>query len=605
MPGLRDLLHESDQAAVVGGAVRLANGMSSFRGADFYNYDKLFLSYWLLAAVFRAPGFLLGKWGPVTISNAISSAAFALAAGVAIARARCGPAQAARVLAVLLAPAFLVHAPFFAAASLSVAALVVAFTLLERPRRTGYQNAIASVAVFAAVGTRADAVLALPFVVWLTFWPQGRPFALLRRPLFYALISGALLALIVGRVVAGATSTTVFAPVFVPKIVAAYAAFGLGGAALIIPLIAAVLGWRGFMVRNGWRRVSALVGTALFLLPLAFYLPQLFSTRYWFLGLGCALMFLLSRRGAALLRVAPPRLLRAVTAAALVTALLLMFVGIRLPFPTRPRLTLNSPTRFPSADGLVPMGNYLGILFGRDARGEPLIADHNQAIWKASESVVFTPDESGKVPVLVTPMREILRLRLATRGWNVHPLDEDQPAQPCYADLRSLIKFEGGLDIGGRLNDTTARLLSEAKTREVSAPGATIPILWMEPTTRPVQLLEEPWRMFRAVFAGSDFRIASEDVVAGSGELKLPLGEGRTLAILASRPFSLALTARDGRVTTVASKAATSDTGAQLVVLDGRQSDAASLTFNSRPPPDVRCAAAVLPDYMSVRAFQP
>lgn len=606
VPGWRDLLHEADQASLIVGAFQLANGTGPMFGPDFYSYDKLVFSYWLLAAVFRSLGSLVETWGPVMIANAVSSLALAGAAGLAIVRAPLKWGRVGQVLTVLLAPAFLLHGPFFSAASLSVAALLLTFTVLERRRRSWLASGGAVVAVFAAVGMRADAVLALPFLVWLTLWPQGRPLRLLSRPLFLAMMAASIAALGVGRVFAGQASTTIYTLVFAPKIMAAYAVFGLGGAMLLGLGITGILAHRALGAVDGWRRFSAVSGVVAFLLPVAFYLPQLFSTRYWFLGLASTLLFVLSRRGSGLLSLAPARATRVVTCTALVLAVAPLFIGVRMPFPNRPRLTLGEPARFPTADGLVPMGNYLGATFGQDSRGELRLADHSQAIWRASAEVVFEPDESGRVPLLGTSMDEILRLRAALQGRLVRNIGAEEMPRSCYADFRSLVKFSGGLDLGGRLVDATGDFLPMVAVTEISKRHDGIAIVRLEPAGKTVDRSADAWRIFRVVFAGSDFRLRPRAEVEGeTGELALPWSEGRTISIAAAGPFSIAVRARDGRETLFSSNEFSASATMHLMTLDGRQSDVIAARFLAPPPPNASFATAVLPDYMSARAFRP
>ena len=46
-------IRESDQASLLDGGLRMARGEMPVVGANVYNYDKLFVSYWAIAALFR------------------------------------------------------------------------------------------------------------------------------------------------------------------------------------------------------------------------------------------------------------------------------------------------------------------------------------------------------------------------------------------------------------------------------------------------------------------------------------------------------------------------------------------------------------------------
>ena len=49
-------MRESDQASLLTGAVELARGETSVFGNESYNYDKQYLTYWLVAVVLKATG---------------------------------------------------------------------------------------------------------------------------------------------------------------------------------------------------------------------------------------------------------------------------------------------------------------------------------------------------------------------------------------------------------------------------------------------------------------------------------------------------------------------------------------------------------------------
>ena len=65
------IMHETDQAALLSGTWKLAQGSSPIWNADFYNYDKQYVCYWILALLFA----VFPKFDPVLIGN-ITSFAF-------------------------------------------------------------------------------------------------------------------------------------------------------------------------------------------------------------------------------------------------------------------------------------------------------------------------------------------------------------------------------------------------------------------------------------------------------------------------------------------------------------------------------------------------
>ena len=66
------VMRERDQAALLEGSIEIAR-TQDIKDAGYYNYDKQFLSYWTLAAVFRMAGLEAPGWG---VQAAPSSFAF-------------------------------------------------------------------------------------------------------------------------------------------------------------------------------------------------------------------------------------------------------------------------------------------------------------------------------------------------------------------------------------------------------------------------------------------------------------------------------------------------------------------------------------------------
>ena len=89
------------------------------------------------------------------------------------------------------------------------------------------------------------------------------------------------------------------------------------------------------------------------------------------------------------------------------------------------------------------------------------------------------------------------------------------------------------------------------------------------------------------------------------GGIRLPLGEGKSIVIAADEPFRIRTQGHMGGESIISSHVLGDQKKEQVVVLNGRQSDVASLRFDpSRVVPSRPIfSEAVLPDYMSVQAF--
>src|SRR5947209_6308928 len=72
LPSFRSLMHESDQAALLLGGWSLATGEASPLHADFYNYDRLFFTYWLLAMLIRVARAFTERPDVVLLGNVLS-----------------------------------------------------------------------------------------------------------------------------------------------------------------------------------------------------------------------------------------------------------------------------------------------------------------------------------------------------------------------------------------------------------------------------------------------------------------------------------------------------------------------------------------------------
>jgi len=429
-PLMPSVMRESDQASVVSGAYEIAFRDRSPLGASLYHYDKMFGSYLALVGVDRA----LPHMDPVSSANLFQLLLWAGATTVLLARSTTLPGAArGLLLATMLSTVWILSIPFFSPAAISAYTLVLAFLV---PSRGPAGILVEAILVLMATSFRADAILALPFLLWSKS-PRTRLRRLITDPRAVALALAGVAALTLGRVMAGEWTVFATPPRFIPKIMLAFAVFGLGPAALTLAYVGIALAWAA-----GTRRSRAWYATGLasFCLPLAYYGPQLLSPRYLLLTVVVTLGALTARRMPALLdSLTPARTGVALARVALIAAILPLVVGLRVPQLTSPRLTVTRATTYPSADGHWPMGAVAGFAYG--ARSESRVAiDHNQGIYEAAHSTEYRRLCGGRVPLLRTPMVSYLALAVTIQGMDAEVIDQagQQGCESAYADLRSL-----------------------------------------------------------------------------------------------------------------------------------------------------------------------
>jgi hypothetical protein len=429
-PLLPSVMRENDQASLVRGAYEIAFLGRSPLGADLYRYDKVFGSYLTLAGVYK----LLPRVDPVTSANLFQLVLWIGATTALLLRSTTLPGIArALLLATMLSTTWILNIPFFSPAALSAYTMVLAFLVPAR----GWRGLIGeALLVFMATSLRADAVLALPFLVWSKS-PRTELLNFITGPRTIAVAIAGVAALALGPAVAGGWTVFATPPHIIPKVLLAYTIFGLGPAALTFAYVVVVLAWaasrRG---ARGWY----FLGLASFGLPLAYYGPQLLSPRYLLLMVVVTLCAFTTRRISTLLRFLWPNRLRiAMAAVALVVAIVPLAVGLQLPEITSPRITVSRATTYPSADGHWPMGAVAGFAYSARSHSQVSI-DHNQDIYQAARSTEYRSSCNGRVPLLRTPMVAYLELALTIEGLRAEVIDHagQQGCETAYADLRSL-----------------------------------------------------------------------------------------------------------------------------------------------------------------------
>jgi hypothetical protein len=436
---LGPFMHETDQAWLLDGSTAIVNGhWEAARGA--FNFDKQFVSYLLPAALFSFFPRPLNANALVLAGNIFNFTFFWGALFLLMARSS-RRLPLALVLPVILAPALLVHSPFYASAFTSVAFVFLLAAFLDRSDWCWWQHAAVFFISFCAVGARADALFLLPLLAMLHS-PRRTFVNVLQSPNTWLMALGGLLALLVGRMLALVVSSDFATWHFLFKLLIAYLAFGFGSAGVLL-LVALHAVWQ---LRSAARCRVWLFFLALGLaLPMLYYGRQLLSPRHCVTGVAAVLLFVCARRGRVIFQLyfRQKNFGTAVKAALVLAAVLPVLVGINLDNFTRPRLTFFQPTLFPTVAGVCPMGAYLGhAIHVRTSDG---LLDHNQAVWAAARQTIFQPNlVTGQVEIIGTPMESYLILSAHLQGLATHnlPLILEKLPPEFYLDSRSLLRFQ-------------------------------------------------------------------------------------------------------------------------------------------------------------------
>ncbi|HEU4678028.1 MAG TPA: hypothetical protein VFS35_00815 [Terrimicrobiaceae bacterium] len=517
------MMHESDQASLLEGAFSIAQ-TGQLRNHTFYNYDKQFGSYWIVATVLRFLGATPDPNAVVLGGNAVS-VVFFNAGLVLLSLSVTSPVILVLVGILLFAPSFLIHPPFLAGNYLSAFFLFAQFIALRKQDSLVLPMLLA----FCASACRADAVLAQPILLWsstraetLSGWLSET------RSWGCGVAAGA--ALLLGKAItaAGAEVSSPFALFVHGKILAVYSVFGLGaGIGILLLGLAALLQPESRLTVSGF----TLAGLMSLLLPFGYYAVNLYSTRHWTVALVALMCFVASVRGQRLIAqlLSRSRLSSAVCVLLVLAAVLPLVIGFGLSSHGAPRLTLTRPALVPSADGLLPLGGYLGYAWGWD-RDERLIPDHNQATWLATLAADFGAEKQSPIRLLVSPLASIVRLGVRLRGFE-YELTESPEATPVYAEFRALRKRPIGHS-QGKLYDPFAGLSSYGV--EFASPivaGEAIVRL-----TNHRNSFTEDLLTLREAFDGNDYHFSKNGATAIARA-----GPGHIAVLVSPTPFRLNL----------------------------------------------------------------
>ena len=422
---------DSDQAAVLCGCLSIA-GIGPETDLNFYNFDKQFFAFWTGAAAIRiadVSGFLYSPLEESTVHVTNLTCTLVLVSGMwmcVLVAPRWRWEHVLVATAVLFSPVFLISAPTMSCAIISAGYLLCLVAILSRPSRSPALLLGIALFSFAAVGSRADAVLVMPLLSWGI---TGRPrvVSMMKDPRIWSMGLAALSALAVGRKLAQGSSALYFPPYFIPKIYVAYLVFGLTGCLIVLGLLVFMLLRAGASRWSSLRAVWYVLGAASLMLPLGYYTLQLYSVRYLTLtGVAC-LAFAILPRGNALLSLwwLKPAVRWTILCGAVVT-LVATVVGLHLPNPRHPRLVIKQSTLFPTSDGLWPMGGVGDFLIRfRSSWREPI--DANQGVWLSAQTVDYAALQAPPTEILDTPLAWFIRLAAFLQGVTLSELG-DEPA---------------------------------------------------------------------------------------------------------------------------------------------------------------------------------
>ncbi len=604
------VMRETDQASILDGALRIAQGHPIHK-ANFYNYDKQYLTYAFTGLLLKL-GSIREDFSRFTFDSIVlwgNSVAWlyfvgGLTALVLTSRSK-KPEASVALLAVLTCPTILFSSIFLGSAIVAAAGLCILAALMRYPQgfcRTGAIFAF----TFLSVGARADSTLILPFLCWINCRPASWS-GLVRSKQHWIMLLAAVLSILLGRSIFTGVPLDIDRFYFDLRIFATYSLFGIGAAGAVFFTQIAVTAMAITRCKSRNRKSYYLAGLLFLLFPLLYYSLQLFSPRYPIILALVTLIFPLTFRGEVLYRAVFGRKGLKTTALLIATvAVVPIAVGIFLPVPSRPSLTLSSPSLFPTADGLWPMGCYGHFLLKlRNADESPI--DHNQAIWNALKSVSFQSHDGDAIPILKTSMASYLFLaaRLqgkanASTGWKT---GETPPF--LYVDERSLLR--SSVEHSEKEDRRTeTRFVLDWPNHVVSAPGHEQRILRFDLNPRsalPIKRDEEfEMRLILSeILNGNEYHLRE---LTSSTFKPGPSDHGKTLVLCSRGPFSIELPGPPRRIPSapaIRENEIHSGDSLHFIEIGGAQWLTESRVKIDRPQgfPLYR-AITVLPDYMRV-----
>jgi hypothetical protein len=164
------------------------------RGSGFYNYDKQYLTYWLIASAYRLRSLLGGNWSPVAVANAATATAFWLCTVMSwlLVTRRRRIQRISLLICFLATPIFIINPVYANCAIVSAGFLLLSGALMTR------MPAAAVICFALAVGARGDAVLVAPILLWTSTPSRNWLARIFTRKITWAMVLAALVAILTG-----------------------------------------------------------------------------------------------------------------------------------------------------------------------------------------------------------------------------------------------------------------------------------------------------------------------------------------------------------------------------------------------------------------------
>jgi hypothetical protein len=573
-------MHESDQASILLGSLRLAQNDASWINPGFYEYGNYFMSYWILAGIFK----LLPHADPLLLGNATSLGIFGLGVLVLLfsIRRASSPSRAVAIFSALAAPAVLVHLPYLAPNFISAGFLFAGAGLFNISTRFFPASVFLWVLAFCC---RMDGLLLVPLLAWLSA-DRCSFKQLIRSGRSWSIAGCGMLVLLVGRFLNGQAPSLVYSPFFIPKIYFAFLLFGAGGAAFLFILLLWRLFREGAVQAEADSRFFWWAAPIALLVPFVFYSVFMFSTRHWVVLIAGLLLLVCSGQTEQWWNK-----LTGSSAVLLLCSLFPLVAGIQLPFTAKPRLTVKAPTLFPTTDGRCPMGAVLPFMFSE------LRMDHNNQTWEAARSVEHWDEFKGKVPLGSFQLFDIVRLAVFLRGQQTNERGENLAEAPFfYFSSRALLKPEVRMD--EKLAVFSGVRIEDFAMEKVTG-SFPVCILKLKPVQKGV---EEIWPELKKtvfflhqIFRGNEFKWLG---TVSSGSFRAA-PEGHPLVFFSQIPFTVTVS---GEVLEAEYMQFPEPGGGMYYVhLQALQHEKEDISVS----PSVCCCTTIYPEYMSLKKIQP
>ena len=435
------VMRDSDQASVLNGALQMARN-GEFAGVSFYNYDRTFVSYWMLAGMLKGFGLEQGNADTIVFAGNMLACAFFLA-GFAVVWLRCGPSNLcgwAVVITGLLCPTLLFSMPLLSSNMISAGWLFLLVAMMSR--RTGLAGDLLSgLLAYLAVGARADAVLVMPLIAVLSIRESTWHSLFTDRRVWMVGIAS-LLALATGIAL---SSIPPFNPsaIFEPNTFAAYLVFGMGGA---LALLAGLVAWKLLQLIRKPSLYGCLIVISL-VAPLLYYGWLMYTPRHLVTTVLMLLFTVMFDRGRQWwAEMTMVKYGRGVVLVGAGLCAVLLFVGVSMDSMKKGKLVAGATTYYPTSDGHWPMGGNLNFLLRlKNAPDDPI--DHNQRVWGAWNNI--DKKQVAEVPVVVRScgLESYGALFLTVAGYESAREEGDEVS--ILVDGRSLFKQQAGYKLAG------------------------------------------------------------------------------------------------------------------------------------------------------------